>query len=234
MQIAGLKTKTSIVLGAVVLAASALGSASQALEFSGASFELMTTNSTSNTASIVHGNVAVDMGNGLAVQLGAAFKGGDGYDQISAFEAHVSQDLGNGLTFGGFIGQETWDGDIYRYSGIELVLTQNAFTIDVSASNYRETDGTDVYRPVTLDLSYDMSDKLAIIAGYADDTSSNDDDTFSYVGVAYDIAPNVVISTTYGQDKSWSEKTIGVGVTVNFAKGVQMRQRNYTSYFPHY
>lgn len=234
MQTSVLKNKKPIVIGAAALMASVLGSASLAQEFSGASFELMTTIGSENSTSILHGDVAFDMGNGLGVQLGAAFKAGDGYDEISAFEAHVSQDLGNNLTFGGFVGQETWDGDSYRYSGIEVVLKQSALTIELSASNYQETDGEDVYRPVTLDLSYDMSEKLAIIAGYADDTSSNDDDTFSYVGVEYDVAPNVVVATTYGHDKSWGEGTIGVGVKINFAKGVQMRQRNYTSYFPHY
>ncbi len=234
MQMTSLKRTTAKTLGVAALMALTSGSASFAIEFSGADFEVMTSNSKNNTASIMRSNVTVDMGNGLSVQLGGAFKGGDGYDQINVLEAHISQNFSNGLTFGGFVGQEVWDGSEYNYSGLEVILERGAFTVELSASQYKDAAGSDVYEPVTIDFGYDLSESTTIIAGYATDTSANEDDTFSYIGAAYDVAPNVLVEATFGKDANWAGNTFGLGVKINFAKGTQMRQRNYAQYFPHY
>lgn len=220
--------------GAAALLVLATVSASQAFDFSGANLELMQTNSASYSASIARASGSFDLGSGLGLQFGGSHKVEDDGDTATAFEAHFLKTDVNGLTYGAFVGQEEWDGDIYKYAGLEFALNQGPVKVELSYSHYWDTDPSDPWKILTLDVGYDLNDKITLITGYASDISADDDDTYTYVGASYDVSPTLSLLATYGKDEYWNENVLAVGVTINFAKGVQMRQRNYAAAFPHY
>lgn len=208
-------------------------SATYAFDFSGANLEFLQTNSASYSVSVGRGSASFDLGSGLGLQFGVSHKVEEDGDTATALEAHFLKTDANGLTYGAFIGQEEWDG-AYRYAGLEVALNQGPVRAELSYSHYWYTDPSDPWKIVTLDVGYDLNDKITLITGFATDISADEDDTYTYVGASYDVAPNISLQATYGKDESWNENVLAVGFTVNLAKGVQMRQRNYAASFPHY
>jgi hypothetical protein len=220
--------------GGAMLLILATVSASHAFDFTGANLELMQTNSPSFSASILRSSANYDLGSGVGLQFGGAYKVGSDDNVDTTLEAHFLKSEANGLTYGAFVGQEDLAGDLYKYAGVEFALQQGPLNAELSYSHYWDTDPSDPWKLVTLDVGYDVTEQLTLLTGYASDVSANDDDTYAYVGASYDIAPNMALQATFGNDEGIEENVVAVGLTINLGQGAQMRQRSYATYFPHY
>jgi hypothetical protein len=213
-------------------------SAASALEFSGATVSLEYRNNGGNDQDDqlhVEGNAALSFGSGIGLQFGLKH---DTYkpDNFESFgyDLHATYAVTEQVTIGALYGREEFS-TRYEYAGLEADFSFGKFGLQASVSKYRELDGgTFEAADSTLDASYDISDRFALLAGYHH-TDDSGGFSYSYLGGSARVFDGLDLTAKYGTlagGFAEGQDILSVGVSYSFKSGVIFNQRSYTNLFP--
>ncbi|EEW24345.1 hypothetical protein [Rhodobacter ferrooxidans] len=220
---------------ATVAALGVFAQSAMAFEFTGGDVALRWGHNKDFNQTQVSGNLAFGLSGAIGMQVGLKFADYTDDTVARSGEVQLTYDLG-ATDLAAFVGSETFGGnDDYTYFGVATAFTSGPVAIKAAISSYEDSHSAWHSTDLFIDGEYSFGQRSALLGGaHTSHSSSGWTDKYFYMGVSYEVMPNVDLSVTYGNHK-WNTDNVNVatlGVTYDFGQGATFGQHSFTDLYP--